>query len=86
LGELKKHFEDMKINVSMISQGVALIYSFFLNPEKAAERFALPVSAVVEKVIKEPIPLHQSSIVLEMCCEDMEGNDIEVPYIKYDFR
>ncbi|WP_411025088.1 hypothetical protein, partial [Salmonella sp. s54836] len=32
LGELKKHFEDMKINVSMISQGVALIYSFFLNP------------------------------------------------------
>lgn len=35
---------------------------------------------------KKPLPEHVGSLVLEICCDDPEGNDVEVPYIKYDLK
>jgi hypothetical protein len=38
-------------------------------------------------VTKKTIPPHVRSLILDLMCEDLEGNDIEdVPYIKYTFR
>ena len=42
------------------------------------------MSQVVELVSKKPIPPHVRALVLEICCNDSEGNDLEVPYVKYN--
>lgn len=43
------------------------------------------VSQVVLQVTKQQkFPAHVKSLVLEMCCDDVNGEDVEVPYIKYD--
>ena len=42
------------------------------------------LSKVVESVTKKDIPKHVRALVLEFCCNDMEGEDLEVPYVKYN--
>ena len=45
---------------------------------------AVPLlSQVVETVSKKPIPAHVRALVLEICCNDKEGEDVEVPYVNY---
>jgi ubiquitin-activating enzyme E1 len=41
------------------------------------------LSQVVETVSKKEIPKHVKALVLELCCNDPEGEDLEVPYVKY---
>jgi len=43
------------------------------------------LSEVVLQVTKQQsFPPHVQSLVLEICCNDTDGEDVEVPYIKYD--
>ena len=44
------------------------------------------VSEAVQVVSKKPIPPHVKDLVLEMCCNDDEGEDVDVPFIQYRFR
>lgn len=44
------------------------------------------VSEAVQVVSKKPIPPHVTDLVLEMCCNDNEGEDVDVPFIQYQFR
>lgn len=41
------------------------------------------MSEVVKKVSKKKIPPHVKALVLELCCNDKAGEDVEVPYVKY---
>ena len=41
------------------------------------------MSEVVKKVSKKKIPGHVKALVLELCCNDTEGEDVEVPYVQY---
>ncbi len=41
------------------------------------------MSDIVETVSCKPIPKHVKAIVLEICCNDLDGNDLEVPYVRY---
>lgn len=41
------------------------------------------MSEVVKKVSKKKIPSHVKALVLELCCNDTDGEDVEVPYVKY---
>jgi len=47
------------------------------------ERMTMPVSKVVETVSKKAVPDHARALVLEICCSDDAGEDVEVPYVKY---
>jgi ubiquitin-activating enzyme E1 len=44
------------------------------------------MSAVVKEVSKKNIPTYVKSLVFELCCNDENGEDIEVPYVKYDLQ
>jgi len=41
------------------------------------------MSEVVKKVSKKKIAPHVRALVLEICCDDANGEDVEVPYVKY---
>lgn len=63
-----------------------MLYSFFMQAKSKKERMHLPVSQAVAKVAKREIKEHEKYLVLEMCCSDLEGEDLEVPYIRYKCR
>ncbi|GMS96394.1 hypothetical protein PENTCL1PPCAC_18569 [Pristionchus entomophagus] len=86
LAELKEFVEkECGVEVSMISAGTALIYSFFMDAKKRVTREATEVGAVISDVTKIPRPPHVKSMVLEvMACNPVNDEDVEIPYIKYD--
>lgn len=53
---------------------------FYVNPECSCSR----ISEVVKKVSKKKIEPHVRALVLELCANDKDGEDVEVPYVKYN--
>ena len=41
------------------------------------------MSAIMEEVSKKPLGAHVKNLVFEICCDDADGEEVEVPYICY---
>lgn len=86
LQEFLDLFKDrFGLEVTMISCGVSILYSNFTNPTKLAERLCMPISEVARTVGKLEFTPTQKYLVLEMCCNDLEGEDVDVPYVRIQF-
>lgn len=75
--------EKHGLEITMLSQGVCMLYSFFMAPSKLQDRLELSMSEVVRKVSKRKLEPHVKALVFELCCNDKDGNDVEVPYVRY---
>lgn len=84
LSEFISYFETVhRLKITMLSQNVCMLYSFFLNKDKKAERMNMPLSEVVRLVSKKKIEPHVRALIFEICCNDDDDEDVEVPYVRY---
>ena len=74
-----------ELEVTMISSGVSILYSFFTNAKKLKERMVLPMSQLVTEVSKTEFKPKQTYVTFEICC-NLDDEDVEVPYVRYKFR
>lgn len=82
LKDLLKHFEEKEgLEISMLSHGVTLLYASFFPPKKVNERLEMSLTTLIKTVSKKELPEHAKNLILEICCDDKEGEDVEVPYI-----
>jgi ubiquitin-activating enzyme E1 len=86
LKEFLTYFQKEKgLTITMLSCGVTLLYnSFFAS--KQANRMNLTLPKLVEFVSKKPIASHQKDLIFEICADDEEGEDVEVPFVRVDLR
>lgn len=76
-----------QLEVSMISSGVSMIYSFFMNKEKLTTRMDRELSEVIAEVTKTPLPVNKDHLVLELVCtREEDDEDVDIPPVKYKFK
>ena len=81
LQSLIDYFENEHgLEITMVSQGVSLLYANFFPPKKLKDRMNLPITQVVKLVTNKEVPAHTKTLILEVCADDKEGEDAEVPY------
>ncbi|OSX60314.1 hypothetical protein POSPLADRAFT_1066666 [Postia placenta MAD-698-R-SB12] len=82
LQEIVNYFrEKHNLEVTMVSQGVSMLWSSFVGKKKSEERLPMKFSRLVEHVSKKPIPPHTKHLIVEVMVSDEEGEDVEVPFI-----
>ncbi|KAE9406021.1 ubiquitin activating enzyme [Gymnopus androsaceus JB14] len=73
--------KEHKLDVSMVSQGVSMLWSSFVGKKKSEERMPMKFSKLVEHVSKKPLSPHTKDFIVEVMVSDEEGEDVEVPFI-----
>merc|ERR1719438_551327 len=88
LKEFMEYFQETyNLEVSMLSQGVSILYSFFANKKKVEERMKMTMSEVVKVVSKKDLPESQNYIVFEIIANDLDTDEeVEVPYVRYKYK
>lgn len=76
--------EDYGAEVTMLSSGVSILFSSFMNRAKATERRRMPLKAIVESVTKKEVPAAQRYLNFEMVLSDKDTDEeLEIPYLRF---
>ena len=88
MGQFMDYFEkEFNLEISMLSHGVSILYSFFANKKKVEERKKMNMSEVITSITKKEFPPNQLFLILEVIANDLETDEeVELPYVKFRFR
>lgn len=79
LQQLIEYFKEKEgLEVTMLSCGATLLYACF-RPNK--ERMAMTLPTLVETVSRQPLSANKRTLVFDVCVDDEEGEDVEVPFV-----
>ncbi|KAF9475937.1 ubiquitin activating enzyme [Pholiota conissans] len=82
LKEIITHFEENhKLSITMVSQGVSMLWNPWIGKKKSDERLSMKFSTLVEHVSKKAIPPHVTYLIVEVMVSDENDEDVEVPFI-----
>jgi len=81
LKDVVSYFQKEKLDITMVSQGVSMLWSSFIGKKKSEERLPMKFSRLVEHVSKKSIPSYIKHLIVEVMVSDEEGEDVEVPFI-----
>ncbi|KAK6533285.1 SPS-sensor component ptr3 [Orbilia ellipsospora] len=81
LQELIGEFEKKGLDITMLSYGNALLYASFFPPAKLKDRYPMKMTQLVEAVSKKPVPPGRRNMIFEICADDKDGEDVEVPFV-----
>jgi len=73
--------EKHNLDISMVSQGVSMLWSSWTAPAKSKERLKTPMKQLVETVSKVLLPPSTKQLIVEIMATDEEGEDVEVPFL-----
>jgi ubiquitin-activating enzyme E1 len=84
LKEFIDHFQDKyQLEVTMLSSGVSMLYSFFTSPDKLKARMPMKMTDLVAEVSKKAIEPHTKYLIFEIIVDDAEGEEVDVPFVQY---
>eukprot|EP00039_Didymoeca_costata_P018615 m.334213 g.334213 ORF g.334213 m.334213 type:complete len:1006 (+) comp17313_c0_seq1:41-3058(+) len=84
LKEFIDYFQDKhQLEVTMLSSGVSMLYSFFTNPDKIKARMPMKMPQLVEEVSKNSIEPTQNYLIFEIIVDDAQGEEVEVPFVQF---
>ncbi|KAI7827274.1 hypothetical protein BX661DRAFT_182968 [Kickxella alabastrina] len=87
LQELIDYFtNEHKLELSMVSSGVTLLYSPFLNRAKSEARKSMKISQLLPEVTKKDIEPYVKWVALSVCCCDADDEDVDVPDVRIKIR
>ncbi|CAI5704559.1 hypothetical protein KXD40_001478 [Peronospora effusa] len=87
LKEFLVYFEkEYDAEVTMLSYGVTILYAMYSQKSRSKERVAMKISDLVRTVTKKPIDLKLKYLILEVCAMDADGEDVELPYLRYHYK
>ncbi len=76
-----KFKSDEGLSITMLSYGVSLLYASFFPKKRLNERYDMKITELIELITKSPIPDYKQNLILEICADDENDEDVEVPYI-----
>uniref|UniRef100_A0A7S2B3Z9 Ubiquitin-activating enzyme E1 C-terminal domain-containing protein n=1 Tax=Octactis speculum TaxID=3111310 RepID=A0A7S2B3Z9_9STRA len=83
LKELVDHLQDdYGLEVTMLSHGVSILWSFFLNQKKSKARMKMSMTDLVLEVTKSKIPDGQKYLCCEVMCSTDEEDEVDVPSLR----
>ncbi|KAH9938241.1 ubiquitin activating enzyme [Fomitopsis serialis] len=63
--------KEHNLDITMVSQGVSMLWSSFIGKKKSEERLPMKFSKLVEHVSKKPVPPHTKHLIVEvMVCDE----------------
>ncbi|KAG0265948.1 SPS-sensor component ptr3 [Actinomortierella ambigua] len=87
LQQFIQYFKDKhELDVAMVSTGVSMLYTSFMPQAKKQDRLRMKFSELVENVSRKATPPHVKAFTVEIMCYDRDGEDVEVPYTRIQFR
>jgi len=76
--------EKYGLEVSMVSAGVSILYTDYMQKKKSAERKLMLLKDLTELVTKKPITAGQKFLVLEILANDLETDEeVDLPSLRY---
>ncbi|TID13264.1 hypothetical protein CANINC_004950 [Pichia inconspicua] len=80
LQQVIDYFKEKEgLELSMMSYGVSLLYANFYV-KKMEGRYGMKITDIIELVTKKPLGDHEKTLILEVCLEDADGEEADVPY------
>ncbi|CAH0514318.1 unnamed protein product [Peronospora belbahrii] len=87
LKEFLAYFEkEYDAEVTMLSYGVTILYAMYSQKSRSKERMTMKISDLVRTVTKKPIDSKLKYLILEVCAMDADGEDVELPYLRYHYK
>lgn len=72
------------LELSMLSSGVTILFSDFMDRKKMAERKVMTLRTLYETVAKKKLHPGQRYLIFELIANDADSSEeVEVPYLRY---